>query len=86
MGSGQSGCWSGRVDPYFSHEYIYIYIYIYKENDMYLPFRKLCNKLLNVKCITLNSPIISKINSVKLINTFNNFKIIQILTLLSKTK
>ena len=84
MGSGQSGCWSGRVDPYFSHEYIYIYIY--KENDMYLPFRKLCNKLLNVKCITLNSPIISKINSVKLINTFNNFKIIQILTLLSKTK
>ena len=53
---------------------------------MYLPFRKSCNKLLNVKCITLNSPIISKINSVKLINTFNNFKIIQILTLLSKTK
>ena len=47
---------------------------------MYLPFRKSCNKLLNVKCITLNSPIISKINSVKLINTFNNFKIIQILT------
>ena len=36
---------------------------------MYLPFGKSCNRLLNVKCITLNSPLISRINSVKLINT-----------------
>ena len=54
---------------------------------MYLPFGKLCNKLLNVKCIILNSPLISKMNSVKFINTYLIiFKIIQILTLLSKTK
>ena len=50
---------------------------------MYLPFGKSWNKLLNVKCITLNSPLILRMNSIKLINTF---KIIQILTLLSKTK
>ena len=52
------------VDSYFSHEF-------YKknknkENNMYLSFGKLSNKLLDVKCIT--------------------FKIIQILTLLFKTK
>ena len=35
---------------------IYIYIYI---NNMYLPFGKSCNKLLDVKCIILNSPLIS---------------------------
>ena len=50
---------------------------------MYLPFGKSWNKLLNVKCITLNSPLILRMNSIKIINTF---KIIQILTLLSKTK
>ena len=38
---------------------------------MYLSFRKLCNKLLDVKCIILNSPLISRINSVKLINTYS---------------
>ena len=59
----------------------------YKENNMYLPFGKSCNKLFDVKCISLNSPHISRINSVKLINTYSIiFKIIQILTLLSKTK
>ena len=35
---------------------------------MYLSFGKLCNKLLDVKCITLNSPLILKMNLVKLIN------------------
>ena len=63
-GSSQSGYGSSRVDSYFSHEF-------YKknknkENNMYLSFGKLSNKLLDVKCIT--------------------FKIIQILTLLFKTK
>ena len=29
MGSGQSSCGSGRVDPYFSHEFV-LYIYIMK--------------------------------------------------------
>ena len=38
---------------------------------MYLPFGKLCNKLLNVKCIILNSPLISRMNSVKLINIYS---------------
>ena len=42
---GQSSCRLGRVDPYFSHE---LYIYIYKENNIYLPFGKLCNKLLEI--------------------------------------
>ena len=38
---------------------------------MYLPFKKSYNKLLEVKCITLNSSLISRINSVKLINTYS---------------
>ena len=38
---------------------------------MYLPFGKLCNKLLDVKCIILNSPLISRMNSFKLINTYS---------------
>ena len=38
---------------------------------MYLPFGKSYNKLLNVKCITLNSPLISRMNSVKLNNTYS---------------
>ena len=67
MGLGQSGYGSGRVDLYFSHEFFYFY----KENNMYLPFGKLRNKLLDVKCIILNSLLISKINSVKLINTYS---------------
>ena len=37
---------------------------------MYLPFKKLCNTLVDVKCIILNSPLISRMNSVKLINTY----------------
>ena len=56
----------GQVDPYFSHE-----IFFYKENYMYLPFEKLCNILLDVKCIILNSQHISRMNSVKLINTYS---------------
>ena len=38
---------------------------------MYLSFGKLCNKLLDVKCIILNSSLILKMNSVKLINTYS---------------
>ena len=41
------------------------------KNNMYLSFGKSCNKLLDVKCITLNSPLISIMNSVKLINTYS---------------
>ena len=66
MGLGQSGCRLGRVDLYFSHDFFFN-----KENKMYLPFGKPCNKLLDVKCITLNSLLILKMNSVKLINTYS---------------
>ena len=38
---------------------------------MYLPFEKSCKKLLNVKCITLNSPFISRMNLGKFINTYS---------------
>ena len=38
---------------------------------MYLPFGKLCNKLLDIKCITLNSSLIPRMNSVKLNNTYS---------------
>ena len=34
----------GQVDPYFSQDFFF-----FKENDMYLPFGKLSNKLLDVK-------------------------------------
>ena len=70
MSSSQSGCELGRVDRYFSHEFLFL-LYSYRENNMYLPFEKLCNKLLDVKCIILNSPLISRMNSVKLINTYS---------------
>ena len=56
MGSSQSGCGLSRVD-HFSHIYIY-----FKENNMYLQFGKSCNKLLDIKCITLNSPLLSRTN------------------------
>ena len=47
------------------------FFFFYKENNMYLPFRKSCNKLFDVKCITLNSPLISRMNSIKLVNTYS---------------
>ena len=40
----------------------HINFFFYKENNMYLPFGKSCNKLLDVKGITLNSPLISRMN------------------------
>ena len=66
MSSGQSGCRSDQVVPYF-----HMIFFFYKENNLYMPFEKSCNKLLDVKCIILNSPFISKMNSVKLINTYS---------------
>ena len=57
--------------PVFFTWIFFLIFYFYKENNMYLPFGKLCNKLLDVKCIILNSPLISRINSVKLINTYS---------------
>ena len=59
----------GRVDPYF-----HLFFFIYKKkkiNNMYLPFGKLCNKLFDVKCIILNSLLISRINSIKFISTYS---------------
>ena len=38
---------------------------------MFLSFGKSCNKLLDVKCITLNSLLKSRMNSIKLINTYS---------------
>ena len=67
-GSGQSGCGSGQVEL---TRIFHINFFFYKKNNIYLPFGKLCNKLLDVKCITLNSPLISRMNSVKLINTYS---------------
>ena len=56
---------------FYKNFIILLLIFIfYKENNMYLPFGKLCNKLLDVKCIILNSPLISRMNLVKLINTY----------------
>ena len=48
---------------------------------MYLPLGKSCSKLLNVKCITLNSPPNQERSQ---LNLFNNYKIIQIPTFLIK--
>ena len=56
IGSGQTGCGSGRVG--LTCIFHMIFFFFNKENNMYFPFGKLCNKLLDVKCITLNSPLI----------------------------
>ena len=40
-----------------------------KKNKMYLSFGKSCSKLLDIKYITLNSPLISRMSLVKQINT-----------------
>ena len=64
VGSGQSGCGSGGLIRIF-------HIIFFLKNNMYLPFGKSCNKLLDVKCVTLNSPLISTMNSVKLISTYS---------------
>ena len=66
-GSGQSGCGSDQVEL----TRIFHINFFFTKKNMYLPFGKLCNKLLDVKCITLNSPLISRMNSVKLINTYS---------------
>ena len=55
----QLGYGLGRVDLYFSHEFFF-----FKEN-IYLSFGKSRSKLLDVKCIILNSPFISRMNSAK---------------------
>ena len=47
------------------------FFFFNKENNIYFPFEKSCNKLLDIKCITLNSPLISRMNSIKLINTYS---------------
>ena len=67
-GLNQLGCGSGWIDSYFSHDFFFFFN---KENNLYLPFEKLCNKLLDTKCITLNSLLISRMNSVKLINSYS---------------
>ena len=42
----------GQVNSYFPHEYFF------KVNNIYFPFENSISKLLDVKCITLNSPLI----------------------------
>ena len=72
LGAGQMGhrlkTGSGRagLTRIFPMNFIFYFLF-YKENNMYLPFGKLCNKLLDVKCIIFNSLLISRMNSVKLI-------------------
>ena len=63
MGFGQSGCGRVGLTPIFHMNY-------FKKRNIYLLFGKSCNKLFNVKCITLNSLFISRIISIKLINTY----------------
>ena len=48
-----------------------LFFFFNKENNMFLLLGKLCNKLLDVKYIILNSPFISRMNSVKLINFYS---------------
>ena len=69
MSSSQLGCWSGQVR--LTRIFHMIFFFFNKEDNMYFPFGKLCNKLLDVKCINLNLPLISRMNSVKLINTYS---------------
>ena len=61
-----SGCESGRLVPYFSYE-----ILKKKENNMYFPFGKSHSRLLDVKCINLNSPLIPRMSLAKQIDTFS---------------
>ena len=66
---GQLGCGSGRVG--LTHIFhMNFFFFLNKENKMHLPSRKSRNKLLDVKCTILNSPLISRMNSVNLINTY----------------
>ena len=74
-GRGKSGWvlgWvgSGQVYMCFSYDFFFFFKF-YKENNMYLPFGNSCHKLLDIKYITLNSPLISRMNSIKLINTYS---------------
>ena len=50
-GSSQSCCRSGRV------RFTRIFHIDFKKESMYLPFKKSHNKLLDLKCITLNSTL-----------------------------
>ena len=61
----------GLTRIFYMNLFIYLFLNFYKENNMYLTFGKLCNKLLYVKCIILNSLFISRMNLVKLINTYS---------------
>ena len=51
--------------------WIFFFLNFYKENNIYLSFGKLGNKLFDVKYIILNSPVILRMNSVKLINSYS---------------
>ena len=74
-GLDQSGCELGRVYPYFSHAFFFLKKKN-KENNMYLPLKS-CNKSLDVKCITLNLPLISRMN-------FDNSLILHIYIIIRK--
>ena len=62
--SSQSGYKSGQV-------VFFPWFFFLKKNNMYFSFGKSCNKLFDIKCITLNSSFISRMNSVKFINTYS---------------
>ena len=63
-GSSQSVGWVGLT-------HIFTFFKKNQENNIYFPFEKSCNKLLNVKLITLNLSLISRMNSIKLINSYS---------------
>ena len=62
-GSSQSDFRLGRIDLYFCMKLFL------KENNIFLLFGKSHSKLLDIKCIILNLPLISRMNSAKQINT-----------------
>ena len=70
MSSSQLVAGQVKLTHIFHMNFLF-FLFFYKENNMYLPFGKLCNKLLDVKCIILNSPLILRMNSVKFINTYS---------------
>ena len=68
--SGQSGYWSSHVNKVVGQvDSNFTWNFFDKEKEMYLLFGKSYSKLLDIKYITLNSPLISRIISAKQINT-----------------
>ena len=58
-------CQVNQIASVFFHMNFFQFLFL-----MYLPFGKLCKKLLDVKCITLNSSLISRSSLAQQINTY----------------